>query len=108
MNANNQSPTLMNRLISIMLKFKDNTYNMMKAGLISTLPAPGATGSRLYIDKQMQINTSKSQRIMRIERGAQPEAIGDRRFIRYAKQAMKRKNSFCNNLQEINRHAKTT
>ena len=44
-----------------------------------------------------QVCASKSQRVMRSERGHQKESVGARRIARFKTRMLKRKNSFCNN-----------
>ena len=53
--------------------------------------------------KTAQQAASKSARVMRTERGHNIEAIGARRIERNRKRSLKRKNSFCNNLQQLKR-----
>lgn len=79
----------------------DSMYHLALKG--GSVPLPGATGASVNLTHQEQVNTDKSKRMMRSERGSQSESIGDRRFIRYANRALKRKNSFCNDAEKAAR-----
>ena len=81
---------------------KDYFFNLLSAGF--SVPLPGATGAIIHRNRLDEQNTSKSKRVMRKERGHQPELIGSRRLLRAEMRALKRRNSFCNNYQEISRH----
>jgi len=75
---------------------KNSMYSMMSSGY--SVPIPGVTGlqaEKTLVDQQ---NASRSQCVMRRERNAQPEFRKQRRTDRYAERMLKRKNSFCNNL----------
>ena len=104
MNANNQNPTsLFSTIGATLAKWRNSSYAMMMSGFKSSMPMPGATGIIFKSSRKQQNDTDKSKRVMRFERGGQPEAIGDRRFIRYANRALKRKNSFGNNAVKLAR-----
>ncbi len=75
---------------------KNSMYNLMSSG--HSIPIPGATGLAFEHSKLEQLNASRSQRQMRIDRGSQPQFIKQRMFDRYAERMTKHKNSFCNNL----------
>lgn len=101
MSTSTQTPTLWDKIKALTANAATQSYAMMAAGLKSTLPIPGITGYAFKTKHTDQRSTAKSKRIMRLERGHQPESIGDRRFIRYAARMRKQKNSFCNNISTI-------
>ena len=81
---------------SIIDGFKMLSYSLLGTGRPTIIA--GITGSRVKSDKYNRINASRSQRAMLHERGAQPQDVGIRRFLRNEARANKRKNSFKNNI----------
>ena len=95
MNANTQKPQ--SGFFASMIKYiKDVSYNAMKSGI--AMPIAGATGGAFTHSRLEQLNASRSQKVMRKERGRQPQHVGQRRIDRQAERSLKHKNSFQNNL----------
>lgn len=79
----------MNPFIEILSGLKNWMYEAMQRGLAS-FPIAGATGLRYSNYKLDELNAHKSKRVMRKERGSQPEHVGARRIDRNKTIHMKR------------------
>ena len=77
---------------------EDLSYQYLGLGM--TIPIPGATGMKIWIGKADQSTASKSKRIMRMQRGSQPESIGERRLAKNQSRALKASNRYCNNIDK--------
>ena len=96
MNATTQEPQASGYFTQLKQFIKNSYYHLTLQG--APVPIPGVTGWNKKKSFRDQINASRSQRIMRSERGQQPEHRKARRTDRYALRMAKKRNSFCNNL----------
>lgn len=95
---NNKPTQLLRDIFSTFKSALSQSFQMMMAGLPSKLPMPGTTGAMFKNSISEQRSTSKSQRVVRAQRGSQPEEIGMRRIMRNASRALKTSNRYCNNI----------
>lgn len=83
-------------LVKFLSGINKHQYDLAKAGY--PLPVAGATGFLVKEKNAISKNNSKSQRVMKLERGHNIVAIGARRIERNRLRSVKAKNRYCNNL----------
>lgn len=95
----NLNPTQLFRdIFSSFRSALSRSFQMMMAGFPGQLPIAGATGFHTREKHIDQRTSCKSMRQMRTDWGHNIDNIGARRFIRNLMRYDKRKNSYCNNL----------
>ncbi len=96
MNAQTQTPQNSGFFATLKTFVTDSMRHLFLQG--AQVPIAGVTGNRVKQSHREQVTASKSQRMMRKERGRQPQHVGQRRIDRTGERLLKKRNSYCNNV----------